>query len=146
MKSPALLAVFAIAATTVFGQGNPNYGIVSPVDTTSVSAETPLNVTFNPGRYFKESTSSIDVFIIDNRPEAKSGKSGDQLVTGMTSNTRIAQVGATLETDAYHVDIDLSGLRSKLAGEKTVLIKETYNAFGGGRATAFWAQTFQFTN
>ncbi|KAJ8079362.1 hypothetical protein PM082_021866 [Marasmius tenuissimus] len=146
MKFPTLLTVFAIAATTVFGQdGVHGFGIISPGEGTSISAGTPLNVTFNPGRYFKEHTRYIDVFIILNHLEAKSGKDGYQLVTGMTPNTQIYQ--GSLETDAYQVDIDMNSVRNlNFTGEKTVLIKESYTPYQGGDTFAFWAQTFQFTN
>ncbi|KAK1221835.1 hypothetical protein PQX77_015334 [Marasmius sp. AFHP31] len=132
MKSPTLLAIFAIAATAVFGQDKVHgYGIISPDEGTTISAGAPLNVTFNPGRYFKEHTRYIDVFIINNRLEAKSGKDGYQLVTGMTSNTQISQIEGSLETEAYQVDIDMNSVRNlNFTGEKTVLIKESYIAYG----------------
>ncbi|KAI3617007.1 hypothetical protein WG66_004231 [Moniliophthora roreri] len=48
----------------------------------------------------------------------------------------------------YHVDIDLNQLSGPVPGERTVLIKETFNVFGasGADSTAFWSETFSATN
>ncbi|EEB96270.1 hypothetical protein MPER_04620 [Moniliophthora perniciosa FA553] len=48
-------------------------------------------------------------------------------------------------TPAYQVNIDLNQLAGPVPGERTVLIKERFNGFGGGDSTAYWSQTFSVT-
>ncbi|KAL0563967.1 hypothetical protein V5O48_018088 [Marasmius crinis-equi] len=146
MKFTVLPFVLAAALSGVRGQGNANFGIISPADGTSINKDGALNVTFNPGRYARESTSSIDVFIIDDHLQPKSGKNGIQVVTAMKPNTKVTQIeGGSPETDAYTVEVQFNQLAAPVPGDRTVLVVESYNAFGGGAATAYWTQTFGVT-
>ncbi|KAG7091629.1 hypothetical protein E1B28_010649 [Marasmius oreades] len=124
---------------------NTNYGVISPADGTTISQSTPLNLTFGPHRYFKESDISIDVFLL-NREMKISPKSGiytTQVVSGMKPNIEIEYQGIT--TGGYHVDIDLRQMSWPVPGERTVLVKETFNGYGTGVTTNFWSQTFSVT-
>ena len=89
-----------------------------------------MKLRFNPGRYFKENTHSIDVTIIHNHPQPKSGKVGQEMFAGMAPNTEIELGEGLPKTAAYDVSIDLKGLVHNFPGEKTILIKETYIPYG----------------
>ncbi|KAF9258334.1 hypothetical protein L218DRAFT_909523 [Marasmius fiardii PR-910] len=122
-----------------------DYGVISPAAGTTISQNTPLNLTFAPHRYFQESAKSIDVFLLNGATtiSPKAGINANQVVSGMTPNIQVTWSGITAE--AYQVNIDLNQLSAPVPGERTVLVKETFNGFGGGEATNYWSQTFSVT-
>ncbi|ESK81967.1 hypothetical protein Moror_15384 [Moniliophthora roreri MCA 2997] len=149
MKFTIATLFLAATASTVLAQTsedpNADYGVISPASGTTISINTPLNVTFNPHRFFKESARTIDIFLISGAETSapKSGHPAKEVVTAMEPNTQVLWSGIT--TPAYQVNIDLTQLAAPVPGERTVLIKERFNGFGGVDSTAFWSQTFSVT-
>ncbi|ESK81968.1 hypothetical protein Moror_5439 [Moniliophthora roreri MCA 2997] len=132
MKFTVTLTSLLLAATSVFTQTEDpyaDYGVISPAAGTTISVNTPLNVTFNPHRYARESTNNIDIF----------------LISGAETSEPKSVVWSGISTPAYQVDIDLTQLAAPVPGERTVLIQERFNGFGGGNSLAFWSQTFSVT-
>ncbi|KAK7060799.1 hypothetical protein VNI00_000532 [Paramarasmius palmivorus] len=143
------VASLLVAATAVLAQTSEDpyadYGVISPAAGTTISINTPLNVTFNPHRYFKESAKTIDIFLVSGaEPSApKSGHGAKEVVTAMEPNIQVQWSG--IVTPAYQVNIDLTQLSAPVPGERTILIKESFNGFGGVDSTNFWSQTFSVT-
>uniref|UniRef100_A0A0W0FKV5 Uncharacterized protein n=1 Tax=Moniliophthora roreri TaxID=221103 RepID=A0A0W0FKV5_MONRR len=129
MKFTVTLTSLLLAATSVFTQTEDpyaDYGVISPAAGTTISVNTPLNVTFNPHRYARD-------LVIP----------AQEVVTAMEPNIQVVWSG--ISTPAYQVDIDLTQLAAPVPGERTVLIQERFNGFGGGNSLAFWSQTFSVT-
>ncbi|ESK87403.1 hypothetical protein Moror_11673 [Moniliophthora roreri MCA 2997] len=143
------IASLLFTATAVLAQTSEDpyadYGVISPAAGTTISVNTPLNVTFNPHRYFKESARTIDVFLILGAEASapKSGHPAKEVVTAMEPNIQVSWSG--FPTPAYQVNIDLTQLAGPVPGERAVLIKERFNGFGGVDSTAYWSQTFSVT-
>ncbi|EEB91714.1 hypothetical protein MPER_09888 [Moniliophthora perniciosa FA553] len=145
-----IAALFLAATTsTVLAQTsedpNADYGIISPTAGTTISVGAPLNLTFNPHRFFKESANTIDIFLISGAETSapKSGHPAKQVVNAMEPNIQVVWSG--ISTPAYQVNLDLAQLAAPVPGERTVLIKERFNGFGGVDSTSFWSQTFSVT-
>uniref|UniRef100_A0A0W0GDF4 Uncharacterized protein n=1 Tax=Moniliophthora roreri TaxID=221103 RepID=A0A0W0GDF4_MONRR len=127
----------------VASQDNENYGIITPTAGTKVPIDEPLEVLFNPSRYFKESARSIDVYLISGTPEPKFGHGAKEVITEMKPNTDVTSNGIT--TPAYKFSVDLTELDALLPGERTLLIKERYNGYQVSDAMAFWSVSFSVT-
>ncbi|KAG7091630.1 hypothetical protein E1B28_010650 [Marasmius oreades] len=141
------LSTFLLALSVVVaGQdSDPNYGVISPADGTTISQNTPLNLTFAPHRYFKESAKTIDVFLLNGATtiSPKAGINAKQVVSGMTPNIEVVYDG--IQAQGYQVNIDLTQLSAPVPGDRTVLVKESFNGFGGVDSTNYWSQTFSVT-
>ncbi|ESK87411.1 hypothetical protein Moror_11681 [Moniliophthora roreri MCA 2997] len=152
MKFNVATQVLLAATTAVPAPGSlddANYGVISPAAGTEISINTPLNVTLNPARYFKESTRGIDVFLIRGTEIAapKRGHEARGVVTDLKPNYEV--IWETHSFLGYQVNIDLTQLErpnSHVRGEYTVLIKESYQNYMIGSTQDFWSQTISITD
>ncbi|KAF9258330.1 hypothetical protein L218DRAFT_964588 [Marasmius fiardii PR-910] len=140
-----LFALSVVGLVSAQDDSYRDYGIVSPPAGTTISQNTPLNLTFAPHRYFKESPKFINVFLINGTATVlpTSGINTKQVVFGMTPNIQVTW--SHIPARGYQVNVNLKQLSAPVPGERTVFVKETYNAYGGGEATSYWYRTFSVT-
>ncbi|KAL0581766.1 hypothetical protein V5O48_000243 [Marasmius crinis-equi] len=151
MKLASILSTICIASGVALGQETQGYGFVSPIANQVVNiTENPnVNLTFNPYRYFKESTRNIDVFILsgnwssDFQDTYTHPHVAQELVTGLEPNIDYQWSGIT--TPAYHANLYIAGLPTPVPGSLTVMVRERYNGFGPNSTMAFYSQRIQVT-
>ncbi|ESK88262.1 hypothetical protein Moror_5464 [Moniliophthora roreri MCA 2997] len=148
MKFVSAVSLTLLGATAVLA----DRGIISPAEGSTVSLSAPLNLTFNPGQYFKAGTTSIDVYFIHGElgKEATFALGADSrvILTDFKPNTQISDHNVV--TNAYQVQIELTdellaGPSWKHPWKKTLMIVEKKWDSITGANTAFWTTSFDLT-
>ncbi|KAK7037484.1 hypothetical protein VNI00_010976 [Paramarasmius palmivorus] len=142
------VSALLLGATTAFAAR----GIISPAEGSTVSLSAPLNLTFNPGQYFKAGTTSIDVYFIHGQlgkeSQLGSGANSRPILTDFKPNTNIED--HNIVTSAYQAQIELTdellaGPLWKTPWKKTLMIVEKKWDSLSGASTAFWSTEFDLT-
>ncbi|EEB96128.1 hypothetical protein MPER_04792 [Moniliophthora perniciosa FA553] len=124
MKFASAASLTLLGATAVLA----DRGIISPAEGSTVSLSAPLNLTFNPGQYFKAGTTSIDVYFIHGELATSTlEKDSRVILTDFKPNTQMSDHNVV--TNAYQVQIELTdqllaGPSWKHPYKKTLMIVE----------------------
>ncbi|KAL0063514.1 hypothetical protein AAF712_009611 [Marasmius tenuissimus] len=150
MKFNTILAAIVAGSGVALAQSRlDGYGFLSPAVNQVVNVtENPfVNVTFNPHRYFKESTRSLDIWLLfgewatDNQDTDTHPHTTQELVTAMEPN--IAVTWENINTPAYYANVYVKGLPVFPPETMTIMVREKYGGLVANMTQAFYSRKIQ---
>jgi len=149
MQLVAALISLLPLVTCALAQYPGGTGFISPAAGQSVSSTQPLNITFNPARYFEEYSENTTFYLLQGDYSDIPSQNtylpiGAQLV-GVEPNTQLGVGTESIITPAISTTMDVSGVTGTnftIVGVETWVL--TYNE--ENLYYAFWTQSFTMTD